>query len=82
MTSEYEERLEGVLEAVERYRIDGVIFERLKFCDLWGGEIEMLRRSVRERAGVPVLVLERDYLSAGGMGQLRTRLQAFLESLG
>ena len=82
MTSEYPQRLEGVLEAVDRHRIDGVIFERLKFCDLWGGEIEMLRRSIRERVDVPVLVLERDYLTAGGMGQLRTRLQAFLESMG
>jgi benzoyl-CoA reductase/2-hydroxyglutaryl-CoA dehydratase subunit BcrC/BadD/HgdB len=41
----------------------------------------MLRRSLREQTQIPVLVLERDYLTAGGMGQIRTRVQAFLEGL-
>jgi benzoyl-CoA reductase/2-hydroxyglutaryl-CoA dehydratase subunit BcrC/BadD/HgdB len=81
MLDDYPKRLADVLEAAKRHRIDGVICERLKFCDLWGGEIEMLRRSLREQTQIPVLVLERDYLSAGGMGQIRTRVQAFLEGL-
>jgi benzoyl-CoA reductase/2-hydroxyglutaryl-CoA dehydratase subunit BcrC/BadD/HgdB len=82
MLGDYPKRLAGVLEAVDRHRIDGIICERLKFCDLWGGETEMLRRSLREEAQVPLLVLERDYLTAGSTGQLRTRVQAFLEGLG
>ena len=41
----------------------------------------MLRRSLKQEAGIPVLVLERDYAAAGGVGQLRTRVQAFLETL-
>jgi benzoyl-CoA reductase/2-hydroxyglutaryl-CoA dehydratase subunit BcrC/BadD/HgdB len=82
MIGDYSKRLDDVLEAVERHRIDGIICERLKFCDLWGGEIEMLRRSLRDERQPPLLVLERDYLTASGIGQLRTRLQAFLESLG
>jgi benzoyl-CoA reductase subunit C len=81
MLDGYEKRLGSVLEAVERYKVDGVICERLKFCDLWGGEIEMLRRSLRDEAKIPLLVLERDYVTAGGVGQLRTRVQAFLETL-
>lgn len=81
MIGAYESRLTGVLEAVERDDVDGIIFERLKFCDLWGGEIEMMRRSVQQELSLPVLVLERDYLTSSGIGQLRTRVQAFLESL-
>jgi len=81
MLDGYEKRLGNVLEAVERHKVDGVICERLKFCDLWGGEIEMLRRSLRDEAKIPLLVLERDYVTAGGVGQLRTRVQAFLETL-
>jgi len=82
MLGDYPKRLAGVLEAVERYDVEGIVCERLKFCDLWGGEIEMLRRSLSKELRVPLLVLERDYLTAGGIGQLRTRVQAFLESLG
>lgn len=82
MLDRYPERLASLLQAVKRHRVDGVICERLKFCDLWGGEIEMLQRSLKEEAGIPLLVLERDYPAAGGTGQLRTRVQAFLETLG
>jgi benzoyl-CoA reductase subunit C len=81
MLDQYPQRLANLLQAVERYRVDGIICERLKFCDLWGGEIEMLRRSLKQETGIPLLVLERDYTTAGGVGQLRTRVQAFLETL-
>jgi benzoyl-CoA reductase/2-hydroxyglutaryl-CoA dehydratase subunit BcrC/BadD/HgdB len=81
MLDQYPTRLAKLLEAVKQYRVDGIICERLKFCDLWGGEIEMLRRSLKQEAGIPLLVLERDYAAAGGVGQLRTRVQAFLETL-
>jgi benzoyl-CoA reductase/2-hydroxyglutaryl-CoA dehydratase subunit BcrC/BadD/HgdB len=81
MLDQYPQRLANLLEAVKQYRVDGIICERLKFCDLWGGEIEMLRRSLKQEAGIPLLVLERDYAAASGVGQLRTRVQAFLETL-
>ena len=81
MLDQYPQRLANLLEAVKQYRVDGIICERLKFCDLWGGEIEMLRRSLKWESGIPLLVLERDYAAASGVGQLRTRVQAFLETL-
>jgi len=81
MVNDYRARFEGLRYAVERWKVDGVICQRLKFCDLWAGETEMLRRSFKDELGVPLLVLERDYLTEGGVGQLRTRVQAFLESL-
>ena len=82
MLADYETRLRNLLEAAERYRVDGIVCERLKFCDLWGGEIEMLRRSLEQQSQLRLLTLERDYLTSSGIGQLRTRAQAFLESLG
>lgn len=81
MVSEYPNRLASVAEAVTQHRVDGIICERLKFCDLWGGEVEMLRHAAKQELRVPLLVLERDYLTASNIGQLRTRAQAFLESL-
>jgi benzoyl-CoA reductase/2-hydroxyglutaryl-CoA dehydratase subunit BcrC/BadD/HgdB len=81
MLNGYPSRLASLVEAVHEYRVDGIVCERLKFCDLWGGEAEMLRRSVKQELRTPFLVLERDYLTASGVGQLRTRVQAFLETL-
>jgi benzoyl-CoA reductase/2-hydroxyglutaryl-CoA dehydratase subunit BcrC/BadD/HgdB len=81
MLDQYPQRLANLLQAVKQYRVDGIICARLKFCDLWGGEIEMLQRSLKQESGIPLLVLERDYPAAGGAGQLRTRVQAFLETL-
>lgn len=78
----YPQRFASIAAAVAEYGVHGIVCERLKFCDLWGGEVEMLRRSIREELQLPFLVLEREYLSAGSMGQLRTRVQAFLETLG
>jgi benzoyl-CoA reductase/2-hydroxyglutaryl-CoA dehydratase subunit BcrC/BadD/HgdB len=82
MVSDYPSRLNNIREAVTQYRVDGIVCQRLKFCDLWGGEVEMLRRSLKKDLRIPLLVLERDYLTASSIGQLRTRAQAFLESLG
>lgn len=79
MLGEHPRRLEFTREMLDTFKVDGVVFQRLKFCDLWGGEIYMLRRALRE-SGVPVLSLEREYLLSG-LGQLRTRVQAFLESI-
>lgn len=81
MLDQYPKRLANLIEAVKQYRVGGIICERLKFCDMWGGEIEMLRRSLKQEAGIPLLVLERDYAAGSGVGQLRTRVQAFLETL-
>jgi benzoyl-CoA reductase/2-hydroxyglutaryl-CoA dehydratase subunit BcrC/BadD/HgdB len=81
MLNDYPRRLSSVIETARQNRVVGIICERLKFCDLWGGEAEMLRRSVREQLRLPFLVLERDYLTAGSVGQLRTRVQAFVETL-
>ncbi len=76
--------LKGPLAAIESgpqaYRVDGVVLEFVKFCDTWGVEAAMLVRTLRE-AGVPVLSLEREYRMSGE-GQLRTRIQAFLETMG
>jgi benzoyl-CoA reductase subunit C len=79
MLGEHPRRLEFTREMLDTFKVDGVVFQRLKFCDLWGGEGYMLRRALRE-SGVPVLSLEREYVLSG-LGQLRTRVQAFLESI-
>jgi benzoyl-CoA reductase subunit C len=74
------ERSDYIKEMVREYKVDGVIFERMRYCDLWGGQILHLRRELKE-ANIPLLELEREYI-LGATGQLRTRAQAFLERIG
>lgn len=74
------ERADDVIAEAREGRAHGVVVETMKFCDLWGVESAGLVPALR-RAGLPVLRLEREYAFAGE-GQLRTRVQAFVESMG
>jgi benzoyl-CoA reductase/2-hydroxyglutaryl-CoA dehydratase subunit BcrC/BadD/HgdB len=70
----------GILkQAIDDWRVEGVICARLKFCDHWGGQRKMLAEELRTD-GVPLLDLEREYNTVGS-GQIATRVQAFLEML-
>jgi benzoyl-CoA reductase/2-hydroxyglutaryl-CoA dehydratase subunit BcrC/BadD/HgdB len=74
------ERGEFIRDLVGEFRVDGIIAEQMKFCDIWTIEHFMLGKDFKE-AGIPCLKLDREYVSAG-IGQLRTRVQAFLETIG
>jgi benzoyl-CoA reductase subunit C len=80
ISNDFPERLKRVKQSVQDFRLDGLICEKLKFCDLWGGEAFILRKDSRN-TGLPVLTLERE-LYGGGSGQIKTRVQAFLERIG
>ncbi len=80
MMEDFDKRLRTIVDAVQEYRADGIIIEIIKFCDLWGVDAAPMVNALRD-AGIPVLKLEREYCH-GGEGQLRTRIQAFIESMG
>jgi benzoyl-CoA reductase/2-hydroxyglutaryl-CoA dehydratase subunit BcrC/BadD/HgdB len=80
MMEAFDVRVEEIMNSVEEYRADGVIIEFIKFCDTWGIESGLLATALREK-GIPVLCLEREYRMTGE-GQIKTRIQAFIESMG
>ena len=77
---EHDNRAKYVIDMCREFKCDGVIGERLMFCDPWAVEHYMLGQDLKA-AGIPMLKLDREYLT-GGIGQLRTRVQAFLETIG
>jgi bzd-type benzoyl-CoA reductase N subunit len=79
MTDRVVERVEFVKQMVRDFRVDGVIFQRMRYCDLWGGQLLYIEQDLKE-SDIPLLSLEREYMM-GGAGQLRTRVQAFLEKI-
>jgi len=80
MYGDYQRRLSQLFDMVKNTKVDGVILEHLKFCETWGVDSNMLFRNFREQ-GIPTLRLERDYRPSSA-GQIRTRVQAFIESMG
>jgi benzoyl-CoA reductase subunit C len=73
-------RLKYIQDQIREAHVDGVILERIEFCDLHGCSNMMLQH-VLEDAGVPVLSLDREY-SLGDTGRFKTRVEAFLEKIG
>jgi len=75
----HEARLAFIKDMIKNYYVDGVVLESIKFCDLHSGENYMLMKDLK-KLNVPFLVLDREY-SLTGAGQMKTRVQAFLEVL-
>ncbi len=73
-------RYDRVAELVSEYKADGVIYEQMKFCTYWSYERTMASHIMPDEYGINVLSIDRPYIS-GQSGQLRTRVQAFVESL-
>lgn len=72
-------RGEKLVEMARERRAQGVVFFLLKFCDPHAFDYPYLRDAL-EKAGIPVLMVEVDD-PLQGEGQLRTRLEAFMEML-
>ena len=65
----------------EEYKADGIIYEQMKFCDPWAYEKMLGGHILREEYGYPVLAVDRPYIIGTSAGQMRTRVQAFVESI-
>ena len=74
------QRRETADRLAREYRADGIIYEQMKYCDFWGFERVLVSHIMSEEKGWPVLSIDRVY-NAKASGQLRTRFQAFVESL-
>lgn len=77
---EIREREEYVDYIAKEYKAEGLIYEQIKFCDYWGYERASAFHVMREEYGYPVISIDRPYV-VGSSGQIRTRIQAFVESL-
>ena len=64
----------------KEFKAEGIIYEQMKYCDYWGFERALVSHIMHDEYGWPVLSIDRLY-NNGNSGQLRTRVQAFVESL-
>lgn len=80
MLRDYPRRLDFTRRLAREADVDGIVFQRIPFCDNHAVE-NLMESKALEAEGIPTLQLEREYL-AGDKGRLKTRVQAFMEKLG
>jgi benzoyl-CoA reductase/2-hydroxyglutaryl-CoA dehydratase subunit BcrC/BadD/HgdB len=73
-------RLKRIVESVEAWRVNGVIYYQLTFCHTLNIEAVEVER-VLQSIGVRMYKIDTDY-SEQGAEAIRTRLESFLETLG
>jgi len=76
----YPDRRNYIQNMIRDFQVDGVIFERLAFCEIWGFEQFSLTNDFKD-LDIPLLAIDREY-TLGAVGQLKTRVQALLETIG
>ncbi len=74
-----DERLDDIIKLAREYKVDGVVHYNLQFCHTYANEAVKVERAL-EKEGIPLLRVETDY-SDEDAGQLRTRVDAFLEMI-
>ena len=73
-------RLELLGRLIDEYRVDGVVEMILQACHTYNVESTGIRRFVNEKKNIPDIGVETDY-SQADIGQLNTRIAAFIEML-
>jgi benzoyl-CoA reductase/2-hydroxyglutaryl-CoA dehydratase subunit BcrC/BadD/HgdB len=74
-----EGRIEDILRYVKEYKVDGVVYSNLSFCHTYSVEYKRVEEALKKE-GIPVINIETDY-STEDAGQIKTRVEAFLEMI-
>ena len=73
-------RKQRIADLARDYHADGVIVASNKFCEYWSYERVIDTVVLPRDFGLPVCSIEKEYINSAS-GQLRTRFQAFVESI-
>jgi len=74
-----DERFNRILDLARDFRVDGVISQIIRYCVPYAHDLPLLTEKLKAN-GIPTLALDVEY-GTSGSGQIRTRVQAFLEIL-
>jgi benzoyl-CoA reductase/2-hydroxyglutaryl-CoA dehydratase subunit BcrC/BadD/HgdB len=76
------ERLDFILKLARDFKVDGILWYQLMYRD--GADIQSYRFShiLKKELDIPMLKLQSDWDMAGEIGPFRTRIEAFVETIG
>ena len=77
---EMRRRKQFIADLAAEYKADGIIVASNKFCEYWSYERVIDTVILQRDFGYPVCSIEKEYINSAS-GQLRTRFQAFVESV-
>ncbi|MEW6089177.1 MAG: acyl-CoA dehydratase activase [bacterium] len=64
---------------LSEYNINGILYYTLRFCDAYSFKFNEMKNHAKKK-GVPILHLHSDY-SGADTGQIKTRIEAFIETI-
>jgi len=74
-------RLNRIEKIAQDFRVHGLVFYNLKYCDTWRAEFNFIKNNLYRALSVPTLLIETDY-SPADVGTIRTKIEAFIEMIG
>ena len=76
------ERLDFILKLARDFKVDGILWYQLMYRD--GADIQSYRffQILKKELDIPMLKLQSDWDMAGEIGPFRTRIEAFVETIG
>jgi len=77
---EDDRRLNHILRIIKEYKVQGVIYYALRFCDHYAFKDDETKDFLRDKAGIPMLAIHSEYGEAEG-ARLKTRIEGFIETL-
>ena len=79
MMDKHYEMDDYIIDACKAWNVDGIIYERMQYCEVWGGEAAYFQDRLKD-AGIPILTVEREE-HMSNEGQLAIRAEAFVEMI-
>ena len=73
-------RMELLEKLIKDFKVDAVVDLVLQACHTYNVETAMVKKLVKDKMGIPYTVVETDY-SQADVGQIQTRMAAFIEML-
>lgn len=70
---------ENIINMAKQYKVDGVVYQKMQYCECWGGENVLLEDELKAE-NIPLLTVEREEHLAN-VGQLAIRAEAFVEMI-
>lgn len=74
-----DDRFNRIVQLARDFRVDGIISQIIRYCVPYAHDVPLLSDRLKAE-GLPMLLLDVEY-GTSGSGQIRTRVQAFLEML-
>ena len=76
----YKDRLKYITDRVKQAKVDGVVLQNIRFCDLHGADNGLFQKDLSQQ-NIPSIMIEREYGLLSEEGRITMRVDAFLESI-